>query len=686
MSRTAAFTLALVLLLASTPLLVQAKVFREDPQFRPQAHLVIAAMPAFIYSGLQELEQQPEQERLFVVTTPGAKVLEGKRQGEVLQVGSVFAFTEVRNDRLYAPALGGWVNQADTTPYDEAFQFFNAAIGKDPGNPMLHFGRGKLLFWMGSHGRLSVQSKNALIVMAPSDFARMALAEFGETIRLDPNHAEAIRARAETFLMLESVQEAIADCDRLVQLKKDDASAYLMRCRALGLRGSWEKALADCNQAVKLAPKLAEAYKQRGEIWDGKNKVSQAMADYAEAIRLGDINARILRSRHYYEQGKFKECLADLDAAIAAQPEVAGHWGKRGFVRLETGELDGAIADFTKSLELDLDPVVLTNRGSAWTQKNELDKALADFTAAIDLAPDMAASFLNRGRLYGTLGDHVKASADLSEYLALEPQDWSAYALRGIAYYFAKEHDRAIKDLDKAIRHFPNEVDLYIFRGSALNYQGRYDRAIIDFDRAIALDPKQSEAFNYRGVAWMQKNVRDKSLADFNRAIQLDSNSQTAYQNRANLLSLQGEFAKAAADFQRAFELAPKDTTILSNYSWLLATAPDDKVRNGKRAVEMALQVCEVAGWDQPGLLENLAAAYAESGDFENAIKWQTKVVALLKEDSAEEAARLELYRNHQPYHQEPGPKSDSAGTLKSQDSTPPVAFINDSKPAGKRL
>jgi tetratricopeptide (TPR) repeat protein len=665
MNRTAAFTLAFVFLLAGPPLLLRAEVFRERPQLPQPAQLVSAPMPAVIFSGLQEREQHPEQEQLFVVTTPGAKVLEGKRQGEVLQIGSVFAFTEVRNNRLYAPVLGGWVNQAETTLYDDAFQFFNAATGKDPDNPTLRFGRGNLLLWMASHGRLTVQSKDALIIMAPSDFARMALGEFGETIRLDPNHVEAIRARAETLLMLENVQEAIADCDRLVRLKKDDASAYLMRCRALGLRGSWDKALADCNQAVKLAPKLAEAYKQRGEIWDGKNKVSQAMADYGEAIRLGDINARILRSRHYYEQGKFKECLADLDAAIAAQPDTAGHWGKRGLVRLETGELDGAIADLTKSLELNLDPAVLTNRGSAWTQKNELDKALADFTTAIELAPDMAASFLNRGRLYGKLGDHVKASADLSDYLALEPQDWSAYALRGIAYYFAKEHNRAIKDLDKAIRHFPNEADLYIFRGSALNYQGAYDRAIIDFERAIALDPKQSEAFNYRGVAWMQKNVRDKSLADFNRAIQLDSNSQTAYQNRANLWSLQGEFAKAAEDFQRAFELAPKDTTILSNYAWLLATAPDENVRNGKRAVEMARQVCESAGWDQPSLLGNLAAAYAESGDFEKAIKWQTKAVALLKEDSAEEAARLALYRNHQPFHQERGPKTSSAGTLK---------------------
>ena len=84
----------------------------------------------------------------------------------------------------------------------------------------------------------------------------------------------------------------------------------------------------------------------------------------------------------------------------------------------------------------------------------------------------------------------------------------------------------------------------------------------------------------------------------------------------------------------------------------MLATAPDAQVRDGKRAVEFATRACALAGWDQPVFLETLAAAYAESGEFQSAVEWQTKAMAVESDDLEGQQERLERYRNEKAYRQ----------------------------------
>ena len=70
-----------------------------------------------------------------------------------------------------------------------------------------------------------------------------------------------------------------------------------------------------------------------------------------------------------------------------------------------------------------------------------------------------------------------------------------------------------------------------------------------------------------------------------------------------------------------------EDENLLNNFAWVLATSPDDKLRDGERAVKMATEACELTGYETPHILSTLAAAYAETGDFENANKWSQKAV-----------------------------------------------------------
>jgi tetratricopeptide (TPR) repeat protein len=80
---------------------------------------------------------------------------------------------------------------------------------------------------------------------------------------------------------------------------------------------------------------------------------------------------------------------------------------------------------------------------------------------------------------------------------------------------------------------------------------------------------------------------------------------------------------------------------ILNNLAWVLSTSPKDEVRDGKRAIELATKACEVTNYEMPHILSTLAAAYAETGDFDNAIKWSKKCIELGTEKLPEQIEQL---------------------------------------------
>ena len=115
----------------------------------------------------------------------------------------------------------------------------------------------------------------------------------------------------------------------------------------------------------------------------------------------------------------------------------------------------------------------------------------------------------------------------------------------------------------------------------------------------------------------------------------------------------QGKYEEAMAHFDEAVRLNPYDPMAHGNRATLLATCPDAEYRNGKEALAAATRACEMTEWSYPMLLDPLAAAYAETGDFESAAAWQEKTIGLVPDGvkKDEYRTRLALYRAGRPYH-----------------------------------
>jgi tetratricopeptide (TPR) repeat protein len=134
-----------------------------------------------------------------------------------------------------------------------------------------------------------------------------------------------------------------------------------------------------------------------------------------------------------------------------------------------------------------------------------------------------------------------------------------------------------------------------------------------------------------------------------------DPKDAKGFVDRADDYVDRGEYDKAIADYKEAIRLAPEESEGYNSLAWLLATCTEDRVRDGKKAVELATKACELTKWKDADTLSTLAAAHAECGHFDEAVKWQKKALKIGFDDAEDtKAAReqLKLYEAGKPYRE----------------------------------
>jgi tetratricopeptide (TPR) repeat protein len=255
----------------------------------------------------------------------------------------------------------------------------------------------------------------------------------------------------------------------------------------------------------------------------------------------------------------------------------------------------------------------------------------------------------------GTLWAHTLAVTKNNDVALSNFADW--FATRGqldeALSYFRRALD--VRSQRSGHEHYNLSLaNIHSNMGTALVHKDRVEEAVGHFQRAIALQPNYPDAHYNLGVILGRRNDLDGAIAQFRTILSISPNDPASNAAIADVLARKGLFREAIAHYEIALQSDPNSVFALNNLSWLLSTNPDASVRNGPKAVELALRSNRIANQTSPTVFRTLAAAYAEAGQFEKAAEAAHAGADLAHVQGQHSfAARLEReidrYRRHIP-------------------------------------
>jgi tetratricopeptide (TPR) repeat protein len=190
---------------------------------------------------------------------------------------------------------------------------------------------------------------------------------------------------------------------------------------------------------------------------------------------------------------------------------------------------------------------------------------------------------------------------------------------------------------------------------------GKFEEAYEVCQQALRIDSKLSQGHRTLGEISTKLGSISEAIRFYQEALTLDPTDVQVHASLALLLQQQSRPEDAVQILNQGLRLAPDHLDMANNLAWLLATSPIDDLRDGAESLRLAQRVCIVTGEQDANFLDTLAAAWAEVGNFNEAVKVIERAVELARTAGNEELAivlskRLRLYKSQQPFRDDHKP------------------------------
>ena len=427
--------------------------------------------------------------------------------------------------------------------------------------------------------------------------------------------------------------------------------------------GRWAEmrrlALSDLEKGVTHTPEMPEALYliARLNLLPGgdKERASEALdmvLDVSEDAP--DVRARALTLRATIEKDPDKQ-LADLDEAVKIAPGDLAALRTRGFVLAGQEKFDKALADLNKAIEQDakhsgtyeLKAVVLA-------QMEKYDEALVCLDQLHEMNPGSAVPLAQKARIHIRQENLDAALHELNRAVDIDPKNLSVLLLRAGVFDEMGNNDEALADVDKMLELKSDLIEAVRFRAVLLAKAEKLDEAIAALEKIRRAHPGDVTTLLQLGMLYNANKTPQRAIEAYSAVLDKKPDHWAALRGRGDSLLNSGKHRRAIADYEKAFALQPKDPGILNNLAWVLATSPDDELRDGARAVELATVACEETEFKQAHILSTMGAAYAETGDFKAAVEWVEKGLAVAEQEQIEPLTKeLESYRKEKPWREQ---------------------------------
>jgi protein O-mannosyl-transferase len=356
-------------------------------------------------------------------------------------------------------------------------------------------------------------------------------------------------------------------------------------------------------------------------------------------------------------KGETKEAIRQYERALQINPGYAIAHCNLGNAFARLGKMDQAVAQYRKALDINPDYAeARSNLGNALVRTGKMEEAFAQFQKALDIWPDYAEARFSVGAALAQAGRDKEAIAQYRKALDIWPDYAEARFNLGFTLAKIGQYEEAIGQYRKALEINPRYEEAHYNLGRALARQGAVEEAVLEYRTVLELNPGDAEAHSHLGLALAQLGRVPEAVAQYRRALEIKPAYAEARGNLASALARTGQTAEAIAQYRQSLEIDPDQIYVQNSLAWLLATASDASLRNGAQAVALAEKANQTSGGADPLILRTLAAAYAETGRFQEASVTVRRALALAVQQKNDILARtlpqqIELYEAGTPMH-----------------------------------
>lgn len=410
---------------------------------------------------------------------------------------------------------------------------------------------------------------------------------------------------------------------RFLSMNPGHALALSSLGSAMVAQKKWAEAESIYRESVKVQPKVADEQRKLGLVLFQLGKLDEAEDHLNEALKLTpkDFSVQLNLATVLSKKGRQSDALKLVTEAETESPKETAIKYQKGVILLRLGRVEEAINAFKASIQIDKGMIRAKEAiAIALRQSGKIDDAMAYLEGELKNNPDSVSLLFQRAMCLTTKGDAEGAGEIIDRLVSLDPKNPDARVFHASNLLARKKPKEAQDALRKAIELAPDMIQPRLKLAGALDNDGNPEGALKELEEVIAKWPDQCEAFR----------------------------------NASSIAGRLGKEDHAVEILKKALANCGQNPNVMNDLAWRLATSKQSQLRDGNKAVELARKASAIAEDDNPFFLDTLSAAYAETGDFDKAISTAERARQMAMEHEiagvdADIAARIELYRKHQP-------------------------------------